>query len=66
MKITLEIPDESVLCTVSIATQTARNEVSLGVFPICSDDLKDGKTLDFKTSYDERNKPTEKGGECYE
>ena len=63
MKITLEIPDESILCTVSIATQTAHNMVSLGVFPICSGDLKDGATVDFKTSYDERNKPTEKGGE---
>lgn len=62
MKITLEIPDESILCTVSIATQTERNVVSLGVFPIFSDDLKDGKTVDFKTSYDEQNKQLEKGG----
>lgn len=62
MKITLEIPDDSVLCTVSIATQTKQNVISLGVFPICSEDLKDGKTLNFKKSYDERNKPTEKGG----
>lgn len=63
MKITIEIPDESILCTVSIATQTERNMVSLGVFPICSADLKDGAIVDFKTSYDERNHPTEKGGE---
>lgn len=63
MKIIIEIPDESVLCTLSIATQTERNTVSLGVFPICTDELKDGATLDFKTSYDERNKQTEKGGE---
>lgn len=62
MKITIEIPDESILCTVSIATQTERNVVSLGVFPICTDELKDGATVDFKTSYDERNKQTEKGG----
>lgn len=62
MKITLEIPDESILCTVTIATQTARNEVSLGVFPICSDDLKDGAMVDFKTSYDEKYKNNDKGG----
>lgn len=58
MKITMEIPDESILVSVSIATQTNKNEISLGVFPITSDDLKDGNTVDFKTSYDNR-----KGGE---
>lgn len=63
MKITIEIPEESVLCTVSIATATARNEVALGVFPICTKDLKDGNTVDFKTAYDNRNNSTEKGGE---
>lgn len=62
MKITIEIPDESILCTVTIATQTERNMVSLGVFPICTDELKDGATFDFKTSYDERNKKNDKGG----
>ena len=62
MKITLEIPDESVLCTVSIATQTDRNEVSLGVFPICSSELKDGATVDFKTSYNKKYKNNEEGG----
>lgn len=63
MKITLEIPDESILCTVSIATQTDRNEVSLGVFPICTEELKDGANLDYKTSYDEKYKNNEKCGE---
>ena len=63
MKITIEIPDESILCTLSIATQTERNMVSLGVFPICTDELKDGATFDFKTPYDEQNKKNEKGGE---
>lgn len=63
MKITIEIPEESVLCTVSIATQTARNEVALGVFPLCAKDLKEGNTVDLKTAYDNRNKSTEKGGE---
>lgn len=63
MKITIEIPNESILCTLSIATQTERNIVSLGVFPICTDELKDGAAFDFKTAYDERNKQTEKGGE---
>ena len=58
MKITLEIPDESILLTASIATQTDKNEVSLGVFPITTAELKDGNTFDFKTSYDNR-----KGGE---
>ena len=56
MKITLEIPNESILVTVSIATQTERNEVSLGVFPITTSELKDGATVDFKTSYDEKYK----------
>ena len=56
MKITLEIPDESILLTVSIATKTDQNEVSLGVFPVVTSDLKDGNTVDFKTSYDEKYK----------
>ena len=52
MKITMEIPDESILVTVSIATHKANTKVvSLGVFPIVSADLKDGNTVDFKTSY---------------
>ena len=54
MKITIEIPDESILVTVSIATQTDKNEISLGVFPILTEDLKDGNTVDFKTFYDNR------------
>ena len=62
MKITIEIPDESVLLTVSIATQTNRNEVSLGVFPVTTAELKDGNTMDFKTPYDKRKETTEKGG----
>lgn len=56
MKITLEIPDESILCTVTVLTQTGRNKVSLGVFPIDSEKLKDGKTVDLKTSHDKQNK----------
>ena len=62
MKITMEIPDESILVSVSIATQIDRSEISLGVFPIVSDELKDGGFVDFKTSYDEKYKTTEKGG----
>ena len=54
MRITLIIPDETILLTASIATQTDKNEVSLGVFPITSADLKDGNSVDFKTSYDNR------------
>ena len=54
MRITLIIPDETILLTASIATQTDKNEVSLGVFPITSADLKDGNTVDFKTPYDNR------------
>lgn len=48
MKITMEIPDESVLVTVSIATQAKGDlrNVSLGVFPIVTDELKDGNTVD--------------------
>lgn len=58
MKITLEIPDESKLLTVSIAVQADKNELSLGVFPITTGELKDGNAFDFKTPYDNR-----KGGE---
>ena len=61
MKITMEIPDESVLVTVSIATQDRENlqQINLGVFPIASADLKDGNTVDFKRSYDEIYKKSE-------
>ena len=53
MKITMEIPEESVLVTVSIAAQDVDNPylVKLGVFPIATADLKDGNTVDFKTAY---------------
>lgn len=61
MKITMEIPNESVLVTVSIATQDKKNlhQLNLGVFPIPSADLKDGNTVDFKRSYDEMYKKSE-------
>lgn len=61
MKITMEIPDESVLVTVSIATQDKDNpcQIYLGVLPILSADLKDGNTVDFKTVYDEKRKKGE-------
>ena len=54
MKITMEIPDDTILVTVSIATQKKGDlrNVSLGVFPIATADLTDGNTVDFKTSYD--------------
>lgn len=61
MKITMEIPDESVLVTVSIATQDKNNPhtLNLGVMPIPSADLKDGNTVDFKTAYDNAYKKSE-------
>lgn len=61
MKITMEIPDDSVLVTVSIATQVKGDlhNVSLGVFPIGTADLKDGNTVDFKTAYDDMRRESE-------
>lgn len=58
MKITMEIPDESVLVTVPIATQAKGDlrNIRLGVFPIVTDELKDGNTVDFKTAYDNMSK----------
>lgn len=64
MKITIDIPDESVLVTVSIATQKKGDlqNISLGVLPIATADLKDGNTVDLKTPYDNMQKESE-GGE---
>lgn len=61
MKITMEIPDESVLVTVSIATQKKGDlrNISLGVLPIATADLKDGNTVDLKTPYDNMQKESE-------
>jgi hypothetical protein len=61
MKITMEIPDESILVTVSIATQRKGDlhNVSLGVFPIATVDLTDGNAFDFKTAYDNMLKESE-------
>ena len=63
MKITMVIPDETVLAAITLATQEESHTVSLGVFPIATAELKDGNTFDYKTSYDERKKEAEKGGE---
>lgn len=54
MKITIEIPDETILASVSVATQDTKRTISLGVFHICTDELVDGNTVDFKTLYDKR------------
>ena len=61
MKITMEIPDESVLVTVSIATQDKDNprQINLGVMPIPSAELKDGNVVDFKTAYDKMYRKSE-------
>lgn len=61
MKITMEIPDEAILVSVSIATQAKSNlrDIKLGVFPIVTDELKDGNTVDFKTAYDDMLKESE-------
>ena len=54
MKITMDIPDDAVLVTVSIATQKKGDlhNISLGVIPIGTTDLIDGNTVDLKTAYD--------------
>ena len=61
MKIIMEIPDDAILVTVSIATQKKGDlrNINLGVFPIPTIDLKDGNTVDFKTSYDDLYKESE-------
>ncbi len=61
MKITMEIPNETVLVTVSIVTRDKKNPLNLrlGVMPIATDDLKDGNTVDFKTAYDNIVKKSE-------
>ena len=53
MKITIEIPEETVLATVSLATQSKDDfkTLHLGVFHIATADLVDGNTVDFKSSY---------------
>ena len=54
MKITIEIPDNTVLAIVSLATQDKDNpfNVRLGVSSICSVDLKDGNTVDLRPKED--------------
>lgn len=60
MKITIEIPDNTVLATVSLATMDKSNpfNVRLGVMNICSKDLKDGNTIDIRPK-DEKSEDTE-------
>lgn len=66
MKITMEIPDDTVLATVSIAVQEIDKpyQVRLGVFPIASSNLKDGSTVDFKSSYESLYKKGSEDTEC--
>ena len=61
MKITIEIPDESRLVTLSIACQHKENPqtLQLGVFPLASEELKDGNIIDVKTAYDNAYKKSE-------
>jgi hypothetical protein len=65
MKITMVIPDESVLVTISLATQDKDDPrtINLGVLPIPSKDLIDGNTVDFKTPYDKEVKRKSEGTE---
>ena len=60
MKITIEIPDSTVLATVSLATMEKGNpfNVRLGVMNICTKDLKDGNTVDCRPK-DEESEDTE-------
>lgn len=60
MKITIEIPDNTVLATMSLATQDKTNpfNIRLGVINICSQDLTDGNTVDLRPK-DEESENTE-------
>ena len=60
MKITIEIPDNTVLATVSLATMDKFNPLSvrLGVINIGTKDLKDGNTVDLRPK-DEESEDTE-------
>ena len=48
MKLTIIIPDDTVLATLSLARQDDARNVCLGVFHICTADLVDGKELDYR------------------
>ena len=56
MKITIEIPDNTVLVTVSLAVQNEDNprNIMMGVIPIFTKDLKDGNTVDLRPNATER------------
>jgi hypothetical protein len=60
MKITIEIPDNTVLATVSLAVQDKDNprNIMMGVIPILTKDLKDGNTVDLRPK-DEKSEDTE-------
>lgn len=55
MKITMIIPDNTVIATVSLATQDKANpqNIRLGVLNICSDKLTDGNTVDLRPKDEE-------------
>ena len=59
MKITIEIPDDTILATVSLARQNKAFQVSLGTFHICTADLVDGGTVDFTKYPIEESEDTE-------
>lgn len=50
MKITIEIPDNTVFATVSLAVQNKDNplNIMMGVIPILAEDLKDGNSVDLR------------------
>ena len=54
-EITIEIPDNTVLATVSLAIQNKDNprNVMMGVIPILTEDLKDGNTVDLRPKDEE-------------
>lgn len=53
MKITIEIPDSTVLATVSLATQDREHpfNINLGVCNIDTKELIDGNTVDLRPKY---------------
>lgn len=59
MKITIEIPDNTLLATVALALQDKDNprNIMMGVIPILTEDLIDGNTVDLRPK-DEKSEDT--------
>lgn len=53
MKITIEIPDDTVLATLSLVRQDNAFRASIGTFHLCTADLIDGNIIDYRPKYKE-------------